>query len=123
MSDTWVPVLVGLVVVSVVAALAGYWWAGSSGNKARLGADLAALYPVPTKNQEWSYGHTFVPPQSPPPHNPGHAVKTGAPLNANYCRWGTNPVGIVDGENALNYFNIYTVQPSMYGLKYYKQTL
>lgn len=113
---------VGMVVVlGLLALVAGYLWRRDETNG--LGVPLQAVYPMPTKNQEWSYGHEFVPPEQPPPHDPGHSVESGAPLTADYCRWGTTPVGIVDGENDLNYFNIYTVQPSMYGLKYYKQSL
>lgn len=109
--------IVVLLVLAVVAGITGYLW-----QKDETSVPLS-LYPAPTKNQEWSYGHAFVPPEQPPPHDPGHSVESGAPLDAQYCRWGTTPVGIIDGENDLNYFNIYTVQPSMYNLKYYKQSL
>ena len=110
-----------ILAVAIIAIVSGYLW--QKDEKPVAGVPLQSLYPQPTKNQEWSYGHEFVPPELAPPHDPGHSVESGAPLDSQYCRWGTTPIGIIDGENDLNYFQIYTVQPSMYNLKYYKQGL
>ena len=110
----------GLILVMVIIAIvSGYLWQKDEKST----APMMAPYPQPTKNQEWSYGHEFVPPELAPPHDSGHSVESGAPLDSQYCRWGTTPIGIVDGENDLNYFNIYTVAPSQYNLKFYKQGL
>lgn len=111
-----------ILAVAIIAIMSGYLWQKDE-TPVNSGVSLSSLYPQPTKNQEWSYGHQFVAPEVAPPHDPGHSVESGAPLDAQYCRWGTTPVGIVDGENDLNYFSIYTVQPSMHNLKYYKQGL
>lgn len=54
-----------------------------------------------------------------PKHNPGHDIY-GYNLNNNYCRYGLGQEGIVDGENDLWRFQIYTVQPSMVNLKFQK---
>ena len=112
-----------ILVLAFIAIVGGYLWKKDE-DPAGVGmTPFQSLYPEPTKNQEWSYGHEFEPPELAPPHDPGHSVESGAPLDSQYCRWGTTPIGIVDGENDLNYFQIYTVQPSMYNLKYYKQGL
>lgn len=122
-------VIVGLMVLAALAAGGfGYLWnqENQPAHRHKKNAQQvleAVPFPAPTKNQEWSYGHSFVPEQEAPPHDPGHAVESGAPLTADYCRWGTTPVGVVEGENALRYFSIYTVVPSMYNLKYYKTHL
>ncbi len=54
-----------------------------------------------------------------PKHDPGHDVY-GYGLNNEYCRYGLGQEGIVDGENDLWRFQIYTVQPSMVNLKFQK---
>ena len=54
-----------------------------------------------------------------PPHDPGHDIY-GHELNDNYCRYGLTQEGIVDGENDLWRFQVYTVQPSMMNLKFLK---
>ena len=111
-----------IVIVAIVAVIGGYLWQKDE-QPASTKVLLQVPYPEPTQNQEWSHGHQFVAPELAPPHDPGHSVESGAPLDSQYCRWGTTPVGIVDGENDLHYFSIYTVQPSMHNLKYYKQSL
>lgn len=114
-----------ILVIAILAGITGYLWQKDE-TPVPSGASmvpLQSLFPQPTKNQEWSYGHEFVAPEVAPPHDPGHSVESGAPLDSQYCRWGTTPIGIIDGENDLNYFNIYTVQPSAHNLKYYKQSL
>jgi len=109
-------------VLAILAIVGGYLWQKKETSGVSM-MPLQSLYPEPTKNQEWSYGHEFVPPEVAPPHDPGHSVESGAPLDSQYCRWGTTPIGIIDGENDLNYWNQYTVTPSMHNLKYYKQGL
>lgn len=58
-------------------------------------------------------------PYAMPKHDPGHDI-FGYSLNNNYCRYGLGQTGIVDGENDLWRFQIYTVQPSMVNLKFQK---
>lgn len=113
-----------ILALTITAIVCGYFWQKAKNPSSGVSMiPLQSLYPEPTKNQEWSYGHEFAPPEVAPPHDPGHSVESGAPLDADYCRWGTTPIGIVDGENDLTRFQIYTVQPSMHNLKYYKQGL
>lgn len=54
---------------------------------------------------------------APPKHNPGYDIY-GKSLNSDHCRSGLDQNGIVDKENDLWRFQIYTVQPSMTNLKY-----
>lgn len=125
LSETqWVAV-VFVLAIAIISVITGYLWQKDESKKTGGPSmvPLQTLYPTPTKNQEWSYGHAFLPVEEAPPHDPGHSVVSGAPLNAEYCRWGANPTAIIDGENDLWWHNIYTVQPSMYNLKYYKQSL
>ena len=58
-------------------------------------------------------------PYAMPRHDPGHDIY-GYTLNNDYCRYGLGQEGIVDGENDLWRFQIYTVQPSMVNLKFQK---
>lgn len=60
-----------------------------------------------------------VNPYAMPEHDPGHDIY-GYSLNNNYCRYGLDQTGIVDGENQLWRFQVYTVQPSMVNLKFQK---
>ena len=71
---------------------------------------MEAFYPHSRRRQN---------PYALPKHDPGHDIY-GYSLNNNYCRYGLGQEGIVDGENDLWRFQIYTVQPSMTNLKFQK---
>lgn len=54
--------------------------------------------------------------------NPGYDIY-GHSLNDDYCRHGLDQSGIVDIENDLWRFQIYTVQPSMVNLKFQRNMM
>jgi len=79
----------------------------------------AAGYCQPSMEAFYPHNRYKKNPYEMPRHDRGHDI-FGYGLNSDYCRYGLGQEGIVDGENDLWRFQIYTVQPSMVNLKFQK---
>ncbi len=114
-------ILISVVVAAAIIGILSFWFRPLQSPPQGTGrlnpGCFDAEYCQPSR--EAFYPNTRKGPYSKTPHDPGHDIY-GYDLNNNYCRYGLGQEGIVDGENDLWRFQIYTVQPSMTNLKFQK---